>query len=62
MGVVAALATVQIQQAACDIGEGQDVGVVVAQFVQAAAAAAVAERFPLVAVISSSRLVFQNGG
>ncbi len=48
MRVIAALAGFQVQQAARDIGERQRAGVVVAQLVQATAAAAVAERFPLV--------------
>ena len=45
--VVAALAGAEVEQPAGDVGERQLVGVVVAQLVQAAAAAAVAERFPL---------------
>ena len=47
VGVVAAPAGVQVEQAAGDVGEGQRAGVVVPQLVQAAAAAAVAEGFPL---------------
>ena len=47
--IVAALAAVQIQQSARDVGKRQRAGVVVAQFVQAAAAATVAQRFPLFA-------------
>ena len=60
MRVIAAAAAIQVEQTACDVGERQRAGVVVAQLVQTAAAAAVTERLPLVAVIcsrsSSSRM------
>ena len=49
VGVVAALAGPQVEQSARDVGERQVVGVLVAQLVQATAAAAIAEGLPLVA-------------
>ena len=55
--VIAAAAGLQVEEAAGDVGEGKLVGVLVAQLVQAAPAAAVTQRFPLVAA-SSRRAIW----
>lgn len=47
VGVITARAAVRIEEAAGDVGEFQLAGFIVAQFVQATAAATVAEGFPL---------------
>ena len=62
MRVVAAAAGFGVEQPAGDVGEGELAGVVVAQLVQAAAAAAVAQALPLGGSTSpQAACVFQNG-
>ena len=49
VGIIAATAGAEVEQTAGDVGETERAGVVVAQLVQAAAAAAVAQTLPLLA-------------
>jgi hypothetical protein len=60
--VVGAAAALQIQQPAGDIGESERTGLVIAQLVQAAAAAPVAQRLPFLGRHFRQGLGFPEGG